>query len=146
MPTAYNGKILHVDLSSGRTWDEVLPDAIYRRYLGGSALASYLMLRDIPAHVDPLGPDNKLILMTSVTNGLPLSGCNRYTAAGKSPLTGGFGGELSALIVEQCFDHLDAPIVRVASWDTPVPFAIPLEKGFLPKDRLWEAVERLAAY
>ncbi|MEZ4719595.1 MAG: aldehyde ferredoxin oxidoreductase family protein [Caldilineaceae bacterium] len=91
MPTAYNGKILHVDLSSGRTWDEVLPDAIYRRYLGGSALASYLMLRDIPAHVDPLGPDNKLILMTSVTNGLPLSGCNRYTAAGKSPLTGGFG-------------------------------------------------------
>lgn len=61
-------------------------------------------------------------------------------------LTGGFGGELSALIVEQCFDHLDAPIVRVASWDTPVPFAIPLEKGFLPKDRLWEAVERLAAY
>ena len=61
-------------------------------------------------------------------------------------LTGGFGGELSALIVEHCFDHLDAPIVRVASWDTPVPFAIPLEKGFLPKDRLWEAVERLAAY
>ena len=87
MPTAYNGKILHVDLSSGRTWDEELPDAIYRRYLGGSALASYLMLRDIPAHIDPLGPENKLILMTSVTNGLPLSGCNRYTAAGKSPHT-----------------------------------------------------------
>ncbi|MCB0769464.1 MAG: dehydrogenase, partial [Flavobacteriales bacterium] len=61
-------------------------------------------------------------------------------------LIGGFGGELSALINEHCFDHLDAPIVRVASWDTPVPFAIPLEKGFLPKGRLWEAVERLAAY
>jgi len=61
-------------------------------------------------------------------------------------LTGGFGGELSALINEHCFDHLDAPIARVASWDTPVPFAIPLEKGFLPKTRLWEAVERLAGY
>ena len=61
-------------------------------------------------------------------------------------LTGGFGGELSALINEHCFDHLDAPVVRVASWDTPVPFAIPLEKGFLPNGRLWEAVERLAGY
>ena len=61
-------------------------------------------------------------------------------------LTGGFGGELSALINEHCFDHLDAPVVRVASWDTPVPFAIPLENGFLPKGRLWEAVERLAGY
>jgi 2-oxoisovalerate dehydrogenase E1 component len=61
-------------------------------------------------------------------------------------LTGGFGGELSALIMEHCFDHLDAPVVRVASWDTPVPFAVPLEKGFLPKERLWEAVERLGAY
>jgi aldehyde:ferredoxin oxidoreductase len=91
MPSAYNGKILHVDLSDRRTWDEEIPDSIYRRYLGGSALASYLMLRDIPPHVDPLGPENKLILMTSVTNGLPLSGCNRFTAAGKSPLTGGFG-------------------------------------------------------
>lgn len=61
-------------------------------------------------------------------------------------LTGGFGGELSALITENCFHYLDAPVVRVASWDTPVPFAIPLEKGFLPKERLWEAVEKLAAY
>lgn len=61
-------------------------------------------------------------------------------------MTGGFGGELSALINEHCFDHLDAPIMRVASWDTPVPFAIPLEKGFLPKNRFWETVERLAAY
>jgi 2-oxoisovalerate dehydrogenase E1 component len=61
-------------------------------------------------------------------------------------LVGGFGGELSAVIMEHCFDHLDAPVVRVASWDTPVPFAIPLENGFLPKGRLWEAVERLAAY
>ena len=61
-------------------------------------------------------------------------------------LTGGFGGELSALINEHCFDHLDAPIMRVASWDTPVPFAIPLEKGFLPKSRFAETVERLAGY
>lgn len=61
-------------------------------------------------------------------------------------LTGGFGGELAAIIAEQAFEHLDAPIVRVASWDTPVPFAIPLEQGFLPKGRLKEAVVKLLRY
>lgn len=49
------------------------------------------MLRDIKPGTDPLGPDNPLMFMTSVINGLPLSGANRYTAAAKSPLTGGFG-------------------------------------------------------
>jgi 2-oxoisovalerate dehydrogenase E1 component len=61
-------------------------------------------------------------------------------------LTAGFGGELAAIIAERAFEYLDAPIVRVASWDTPVPFAIPLEQGSLPKGRLKEAVERLAQY
>lgn len=61
-------------------------------------------------------------------------------------LTAGFGGELAAIIAEHAFEHLDAPIVRVASWDTPVPFAIPLEQGFLPKGRLKAAVERLVGY
>jgi 2-oxoisovalerate dehydrogenase E1 component len=61
-------------------------------------------------------------------------------------LNAGFGGELAAIIAEHAFEHLDAPIVRVASWDTPVPFAIPLEQGFLPKGRLKAAVERLVGY
>ncbi len=61
-------------------------------------------------------------------------------------LTAGLGGELAALIAEHAFEHLDAPIVRVASWDTPVPFAVPLEQGFLPRERLKAAVERLARY
>lgn len=91
MPQSYNGKILHVDLTEQRWWTESPDEVIYRRYLGGGALATYFMLRDMPAGVDPLGPDNNLIFMTSVINGLPLSGANRYSAAGKSPLTGGFG-------------------------------------------------------
>jgi len=91
MPKSYTGKILHVDLSDGRTWVEELEEAIYRKYLGGGALATYFMLRDIKPGTDPLGPDNPLMFMTSVINGLPLSGANRYTAAAKSPLTGGFG-------------------------------------------------------
>ncbi|MFN8444999.1 MAG: aldehyde ferredoxin oxidoreductase family protein [Caldilineaceae bacterium] len=91
MAASYNGKILHVDLTDQRQWIEEPSELIYRRYLGGGALATYFMLRDIPPGIDPLGPENLLIFTTSVINGLPLSGANRYTAAGKSPLTGGFG-------------------------------------------------------
>ncbi|MEO8069119.1 MAG: dehydrogenase E1 component subunit alpha/beta [Flavobacteriales bacterium] len=61
-------------------------------------------------------------------------------------LTAGLGGEISALINEHCFQYLDAPVVRVASWDTPVPFAIPLEQGFLAKGRVVEAIRKLMDY
>jgi 2-oxoisovalerate dehydrogenase E1 component len=61
-------------------------------------------------------------------------------------LTGGIGGEIVALINENCFERLDAPVLRVASLDTPVPFAVSLEKQFLPQDRLYEAVEKLLNY
>lgn len=91
MQNSYNGKILHVDLTDSRWWVEEPGELVYRTYLGGSALSSYFLLRDLKPRVDPLGPDNLLIFMTSVINGLPLSGANRYSAAGKSPLTGGFG-------------------------------------------------------
>lgn len=91
MPASYSGKILHVDLTTEQTWVETLDETIYRRYLGGGALATYFMLRDMKPGIDPLGPENQLMFMTSVINGLPLSGANRYSAAAKSPLTGGFG-------------------------------------------------------
>ncbi len=61
-------------------------------------------------------------------------------------LTGGIGGEIAAWISENCFEHLDAPIVRCASLDTPVPFAIPLEQNFLAKGRMHEAVQKLQQY
>ncbi len=61
-------------------------------------------------------------------------------------MTGGIGGELSALISEACFDHLDAPVKRVASIDTPVPFTETLEKQFLPEDRFKAALLELLAY
>lgn len=58
-------------------------------------------------------------------------------------LTGGIGGEIAALISEHCFEYLDAPVKRVASLDTPVPFAIPLEENFLPQKRFEEAVDQI---
>ncbi len=61
-------------------------------------------------------------------------------------LTGGIGGELSAWIAENCFEYLDAPILRCASLDTPVPFNPNLENNFLAKQRLKEKVIRLISY
>ena len=61
-------------------------------------------------------------------------------------LAGGIGGEISALISEHCFEFLDAPVMRVASLNSPVPFAESIEKIFLPKSRLNSAVDRLLSY
>jgi 2-oxoisovalerate dehydrogenase E1 component len=61
-------------------------------------------------------------------------------------LTGGLGGEISAWITEHCFEMLDAPVLRCASLDTPVPFNIELEKNFLAKSRLHQTVQKLTSY
>lgn len=61
-------------------------------------------------------------------------------------LTGGIGGEIAAWISEHCFEMLDAPVVRCASLDTPIPFNIELEKNFLAKARLDECVQKLINY
>lgn len=61
-------------------------------------------------------------------------------------LTGGIGGEISAFISEKCFQYLDAPVMRVASLDTPVPFAIPLENNFLPNRRLVKKIKEIISY
>ena len=61
-------------------------------------------------------------------------------------LIGGIGGEIAAWISEHCFGMLDAPVMRCASLDTPVPFCLELEKNFLAKARLDETIERLINY
>lgn len=61
-------------------------------------------------------------------------------------LTGGIGGEISAWITENCFELLDAPIIRCASLDTPIPFNIELEKNFMASARLGESVSKLLNY
>ena len=61
-------------------------------------------------------------------------------------LTGGIGGEIAAWIAEHCFKNLDAPVVRCASLDTPVPFNMDLEKNFMALSRLDESVKKLLAF
>jgi 2-oxoisovalerate dehydrogenase E1 component len=61
-------------------------------------------------------------------------------------LTGGIGGELSAWIAEHCFTKLDAPIMRCASLDTPIPFNLILEKQYLANSRLEETIQKLLSF
>ena len=61
-------------------------------------------------------------------------------------LTGGIGGEITAVIAEQCFGSLDAPPVRIGSLDTPIPMSAALEWNFLPKDRFKAALKKLVEF
>ena len=61
-------------------------------------------------------------------------------------MTGGFGADISSLISEYCFEHLDAPILRCSSLDTPVPFSNNLEINFLAKSRLKQKIIQLINY
>jgi aldehyde:ferredoxin oxidoreductase len=91
MQGAYNGKFLRVDLTRGTTQVEEVPELIYRMYLGGSAMAAYFLTREVKPGIDPLGPENLLVIATCLTTGSPVSGTNRFTVAAKSPLSGGYG-------------------------------------------------------
>ena len=71
---------------------------------------------------------------------------NRVLLLHEDTLIGGIGGELSAYISEHLFEHLDAPVKRVASLDTPFPFAKDLERQFMPQERLLIALKELINY
>ena len=59
---------------------------------------------------------------------------------------GSVGSDISALIVENCFEYLDAPVMRLGSMETPIPFAANLEQQYLPKNRLNQKLKELMAY
>lgn len=71
---------------------------------------------------------------------------NRVLVLHEDNLTGGIGAEIAAWISEHCFQYLDAPVMRCASLDTPIPFAPELENQYLAKSRLEESIERLLEY
>ena len=71
---------------------------------------------------------------------------NRVLILHEDTLFGGIGGEIAAWISENLFEYLDAPVLRAASLDTPVPFAIPLEQNFFPLERLEAQLGKLMRY
>ena len=91
MAYGYCGKILHVDLTHRKIEVEEKDDTFYRTYLGGRGIGYQYLLREVPPKLDPFSPENILVLATGVMTGSPLAASCRFTAVGKSPLTGTAG-------------------------------------------------------
>lgn len=87
----FNGKILRVDLTNDQISVEEPSEDYYGRYLGGTGFIAEKLLTEVPAGIDPLGPENKLIFALGPMTGHPLPGSGRNNIGAKSPLTGAFG-------------------------------------------------------
>ncbi len=119
----YTGKVLWVDLSRGIFTEEIIPDAVYQKYLAGIGLGAALLYREMPVGADPLGPDNILGFMPGLLAGAGSLFTGRWMAVAKSPLTGTWGdsncGGSMALAIKQC--GYDGILFKGAS-ATPVYF------------------------
>src|SRR5918911_1182737 len=91
MANGYWDRILRVDLTTGKTWEEHPGAAFFRSHVGGRSFIAHYLLNEVPAEVDPLSPDNRLIFMAGPVTGVPLPGAGRHSVGARSPLTGGFG-------------------------------------------------------
>jgi len=107
----WNRKIAYVDLSTGKIVQKPIPRKIRLRYLGGRGIDMYLLYNHLPAKINPLGPENVLIIGAGLLTGIPALGAARCDIAAKSPLTGAVGdsnvGEFFAPELRLAgFDHL----------------------------------------
>jgi aldehyde:ferredoxin oxidoreductase len=91
MPNGYWGKILFVNLSTGEITVETPPEEVYRRYLGGYGLGSYVLYERIPPGADPLGPENVIGFLPGLLTGSGALFGGRFMVCARSPLTGAWG-------------------------------------------------------
>jgi len=91
MSRSFHDRILRVNLTDGSTQIEHPGVVYFRRYMGGWNIIADVLLREVPAGADPLGPENKLVFAPGVLTGLTFSGASRNAIGAKSPLTGAFG-------------------------------------------------------
>lgn len=91
----YSGKILHIDLSTRKTWVEHKPESWYKMYIGGVSMAARLLWENIEVGCDPLSPGNPICIANGIFAGTPVPVGGKYGLASKSPLTGLIGDSLS---------------------------------------------------
>jgi aldehyde:ferredoxin oxidoreductase len=87
----YWGKVLQIDLSTGKIETVSIKEQDQKRFIGGSGLAAKIFFDSFDPSVDPLSPENPLIIMTGPVVGTQLPGTSRFAVCGKSPLTGIWG-------------------------------------------------------
>lgn len=88
---AVNGKFLIIDLTGGKIREEYPASDHYRKYFGGPGLGADYLFRNMPAHADPLGPENILGFVPGLLTGTGAHFSGRYSVVAKSPLTGTWG-------------------------------------------------------
>ena len=139
MPFGYHNKILHVDLTTGELEVEQPGEEFYRRYMGGSALGMYYLLRDTKPGIDPLGPENVLVLALSVLTGAPISGQSRMTAVAKSPLTDAVGDSQAGgfFPAEMKFSGFDAFVIKGRAEKPVYLWVHNGEAELRPAEHLW---------
>ena len=95
--TAVNNKVLAIDLSNSHITTLDISSQDRRQFLGGKGLALKLLYDHLPRDVDPLSPENILVMMTGPTAGTPSPAGNRFTVMCKSPLTGIFAASTETI-------------------------------------------------
>lgn len=128
MPYGYNGKILHVNLTTGELKVETPPETFYRTYMGGSAMGLYYILKKMPAGAEALSAENVLTIFTSVTTGASISGQSRVNLNAKSPISGGIGDSQGGgfFPAEMKFSGFDGLVI---SGKSPRPVYLWLKDG-----------------
>lgn len=111
MNYGYHGKLLHVDLTSQRFSEEVLGEAFYRKYTGGSIMAAVKLLEETKPGLDPYAEESPLMFFTGIVSGFDAPGLARFSICGKSPVTGGIGearceGPFSAALKKTGYDGI----------------------------------------
>lgn len=124
----YMGKILFVNLSTGKISEEIPDESFYRKYIGGYGIGARILYDRIPAGADPLGPDNVLGLMTGPMTGVPGLQASRLMVVCKSPLTGAWADS-------NCGGYF-APFLKYAGYDavffsgiSPIPVYLNIDDG-----------------
>jgi aldehyde:ferredoxin oxidoreductase len=97
----YGGRILRINLSTGKITKETTPANLARDFIGGRGFGAYFLYKEVPKGTDPLGPENKLIISSGPMSGLMIPGAGKCDFTTKSPLTGGYasasmGGHFTA--------------------------------------------------
>ena len=135
----YNGKILRADLATGQMKTEEYGEDFYRTYFGGRGFNAYVQMKEVPAKIDPLSPENKLTVSLGPLTGIPASGGGRSSIGAKNPQTGGYGeGDVGGFMgAELKHAGFDAIIVEGVA-ESPVYLWIhDGQAGLRDASRLW---------
>jgi aldehyde:ferredoxin oxidoreductase len=135
----WTGKFLRVDLTTETFKEESFDEKFAHKWVGGRGFAAKILYDELKPGIDPLGPENKLIVALGPIAGIPAPNTGKTVVAAKSPMTGGYGdGNLGSRMTEQ---------LRKAGYDALIvegradrPTLLYIEEGkveFVPADGLW---------